>query len=49
MHYALQKLHIRPSEYISMSRAEKALVCASIQLRAQTENKLTKDIESKVE
>ena len=42
MHYCLQKLHIRPSEYIAMSRAEKALVCASIQLRVDAEAKQAK-------
>lgn len=37
MHYALQKLHILPSVYAAMSRAEKALVIASIKLRVKAE------------
>lgn len=39
MHYALQKLHILPSTYAAMTRAEKALVIASIKLRINTEAK----------
>lgn len=39
MHYALQKLHILPSQYAAMSKAEKALVMASIELRVKAEKK----------
>lgn len=39
MHYALQKLHILPSTYAAMGRAEKALVIASIKLRINAESK----------
>lgn len=43
MHYALQKLHVLPSVYAKMDRAEKAMVIASIKLRVQTEAKAMKD------
>ncbi len=39
MHYALEKLHILPSTFANMGRAERALVIASIQLRVQAEQK----------
>lgn len=47
MHYLLQKLHITPSQYVAMTRAEKALVIASIQLRVQAEKKQLAEMESK--
>ncbi len=36
-HFALQRLHIRPSELDTMSRRERALVYASIDLRVAEE------------
>ena len=44
MHYALQKLHILPSVYAAMSREEKALVVASIQVRIKGEKEEAKKI-----
>lgn len=46
MHYALQKLHILPSQFAAMSRGEKALVIASIGLRAKAEKKQLDDLEA---
>ncbi len=39
MHYALEKLHILPSTFANMGRAERALVIASIKLRINAEAK----------
>lgn len=38
-HYALQKLHIRPSVFVEMEQKEKALVIASIEKRVEDEKK----------
>lgn len=38
-HYALQKLHIRPSVFAEMEQKEKALVIASIEKRVEDEKK----------
>ncbi len=38
-HFALQRLHIRPSELDTMSRRERALVYASIDLRVAEEKR----------
>ncbi|WP_337464968.1 hypothetical protein [Acidaminococcus timonensis] len=46
MHYALQKLHILPSQFAAMSRGEKTLVIASIDLRAKAEKKQLDDLEA---
>lgn len=38
-HFALQKLHILPSQLESMSQREKAFIYASIQVRVDSEKK----------
>ena len=38
-HYALQKLHILPSQLLNMDIQEKAFVFASIKLRIEAEKK----------
>ncbi|MDU4726397.1 hypothetical protein [Clostridium sp.] len=46
-HFALQKLHILPSELECMSQKEKAFIYASIQVRVETEKKETDKIKTK--
>lgn len=41
-HYALQKLHILPSQFINLDSYEKAFVIASINLRIENEKKQAK-------
>lgn len=38
-HFALQRLHIRPSELENMSQQERALIYASIDLRIKEEKR----------
>lgn len=38
-HFALQRLHIRPSELDAMSQQERALIYASIDLRVEEEKR----------
>ena len=42
VHYALQKLHILPSEFLNMEQWERAIIIASIKERAEAEEKETK-------
>jgi hypothetical protein len=39
-HFALQRLHIRPSELDAMSQRERAFIYASIDLRTAEEKRL---------
>ena len=43
-HFALQKLHIRPSELDSMTQQERAFIYASIDLRIKEEKRLARQI-----
>ncbi len=43
MHYCLQKLNIRPSEYFAMEENEKAILIASISTKIENEKKLLKE------
>lgn len=43
-HFALQKLHIRPSELEAMTQRERAYIYASISLRVEEEKKLAAKI-----
>ena len=43
MHFALQKLHIMPREWLNMSKSEKAFCIASIQIRVDAEEKASKE------
>ena len=44
-YYALHKLRILPSTFLAMEREEKAFVIASIQLRAEKEEKERRKVE----
>ena len=46
-HFALQKLHILPSQLESMEQKEKAFIYASIQVRVETEKKEANKIKAK--
>lgn len=46
-HFALQKLHILPSELESMSQREKAFIYASIQVRIEAEKKEANKLKAK--
>lgn len=46
-HYALQKLHILPSQFVELDAYEKAFVIASINLRIENEKKQAKKIKQK--
>ena len=46
-HFALQKLHILPSQLESMGQKEKAFIYASIQARVETEKKEANKIKAK--
>ena len=45
-HFALQKLHILPSELVEMSDRERAFIYASIQLRIEDEKRETDKIKA---
>lgn len=42
MHYALQKLHWKPSEYLALQRRERAFLIASIDKRIEAEKEAEK-------
>lgn len=42
-HYALQELHILPSDFLNMDMQEKAFVIASIIVRSEAEKKARED------
>ena len=46
-HYALQKLHILPSVFCSLSMEERAFIIASIDLRIEKEAEKMREAESK--
>ncbi len=46
-HFALQKLHIRPSVLNEMSQKEKAVIYASIQVRIEAEKKEASKLKQK--
>lgn len=46
-HYALQKLHILPSQLLNMDEQEKAFVFASIKLRIEAEKEEQRKIKKK--
>ena len=46
-HYALQKLHILPSQFMELDRADKAFIIASIDLRVEAEKKEAKKAQKK--
>ncbi len=46
-HFALQKLHITPSELESMDDKERAFIYASIMIRAEEEKKQAEKIKSR--
>lgn len=43
-HFALQRLHIRPSELENMSQRERAFIYASIDLRVAEEKRLASQV-----
>ena len=47
-HFALQKLHIRPREFIEMDPYERAFVCASIKVRLEAEKKVRNKAKKKI-
>lgn len=47
LHYCLQELHWKPSEFFALTQKEKAILIASCQKRAETEEKARKEAEQK--
>lgn len=46
-HFALQKLHILPSQLMEMDEYEKAFIYASIQIRVDAEKEQAKKMKAK--
>jgi hypothetical protein len=47
-HFCLQKLHIRPLDYINMDTYERAFIEASIQVRIEEEKAREKELKNPI-